>query len=609
MSFSEKLSTYRALGISNVLRVGAYRVGLKSGFHSVLKISTDAAQAPFYFEPNTNAPTSAVPRQNWKNQAIHFGRHEFPIDGPPDWHANPFEESARSDSAKPWFKIGDFSSGVGDIKAVWEASRFDWLIAMAQRASCGDSQEITRINEWLEDWLVNNSPYLGANWKCGQEASIRVLHLAIAGYILKQTGNPLPGVLALVECHLKRIAPTISYAIGQQNNHGTSEAAALFVGGLWLAQNGHSEGEKWSRLGRKWLEDRASALIEDDGTFSQYSVNYHRVMLDTYNFAEVWRRHLGADTFSTTLMDRISAAVLWLHQLTIPESGDAPNLGANDGARILAMTDTDYRDFRPSVQLGAALFLGKRAYTGNGAYDQPLFWLDVPLPSGALNAPSSATLDQGGLHILRKSNAVAYFRYPRFRFRPSQADALHVDFWLEDQNIFRDAGTYSYNSSSEETAYFNGVEAHNTIQFDQHDQMPRLGRFLFGKWLKAHAVKRVSTNKAGFVTASAGYNDTWGNEHVRSVSLRDNLLECEDRIAGVAKSATLRWRLSPGDWQISGQEVSNGTVKIVIEGEQTTPKLSLTKVTESRYYLERTNVPAIEVTTDLPDRISTRVIF
>ena len=41
----------------------------------------------------------------------------------------------------------------------------------------------------------------------------------------------------------------MAYALGQQNNHGTSEAAALFIGGSWLEQLGDPRGARWSRIG------------------------------------------------------------------------------------------------------------------------------------------------------------------------------------------------------------------------------------------------------------------------------------------------------------------------------------------------------------------------
>ena len=62
--------------------------------------------------------------------------------------------------------------------------------------------------------------------------------------------------MELVYIHLKRIESTISYAIAQDNNHGTSEAAALFIGGSWLLANGYDYGEDF--------EERADIILKKE---------------------------------------------------------------------------------------------------------------------------------------------------------------------------------------------------------------------------------------------------------------------------------------------------------------------------------------------------------
>ena len=187
--------------------------------------------------------------------------------------------------------------------------------------------------------------------KCGQEASIRVINLACGSLILDHENQTLKGIQQLIEMHLKRISPTINYAISQDNNHGTSEAAALFVGGSWLSSLGHKSGTRWEKIGRKWLENRVDKLFGDDGSFSQYSINYHRLALDTLSFAEIWRQNLNRRRFSDQFYKKSSAATFWLYQLVSPENGFGPNIGANDGARLLQLTNSSFRDHRPSVQL------------------------------------------------------------------------------------------------------------------------------------------------------------------------------------------------------------------------------------------------------------------
>ncbi len=88
----------------------------------------------------------------------------------------------------------------------------------------------------------------------------------------------------------------------QNNNHAVSEAAALFIGGIWLRSlfakgEGNRSSEKWARVGRASLERLVDRLVFKDGGFSQYSTNYHRLMLDTLSQVECWRIWLDAAPF------------------------------------------------------------------------------------------------------------------------------------------------------------------------------------------------------------------------------------------------------------------------------------------------------------------------
>jgi hypothetical protein len=598
----DSLLTLARLGPLNLWRVGSYRMALRLGVHPVLRLREAVPQGPF-FAPALRTEPELTASTRWSDEIVLFSAHHFPVQDVPDWHANPFRPGVRADATRPWAQIPDFDPALGDIKTVWECSRFEWLIPMAQRAALGNKVELDRLNRWLNDWAKQNPPYLGVNWKCGQEASIRVLHLATAAMLLRQEGAPLPGLQAMIRVHLKRIAPTMAYAIGQQNNHGTSEASALFIGGSWLAACGDEAGARWARTGRKWLEERARTLIEPDGTFSQYSMAYHRLMLDSFSIAETVRQRLVQKPFSPTLFQKLRAATLWLAQMVDPESGDAPNLGANDGARLIPLNDAPFRDFRPSLQLAAALFCDARAIKPAGDWDQAVAWLDVPLPQQALPPPASAGFDQGGMHLLRRNETVAYLRYPRFRFRPSQADALHLDLWHKGQNLLRDAGTFSYNVSEADTAYFNGTQSHNTAEFDARDQMPRLGRFLFGSWLRSKDVT------FGEHEAGAGYTDRWGAHHHRHISLDDNRLLCRDRLSGKARNAVIRWRLAPGDWVADGNHVGNGKIKIHVSSPDGISAIRLAKGFESRCYLQKSEVPVLEVKCVVPCTLTTEISF
>ncbi len=590
------LRTAWALGLPSIARVLAYRVGVRTGLNPVRRLRAAVPLGDFFRAVEPGMPPVTVPPVSaWVDGACLFGRWDIAFgDGPPDWLANPLTGQRFPESERVWWQIPDFDPRVGDIKLIWELSRMDWVLALAQRVREGDTAALSRLNIWLADWCRNNPPYHGPNWKCGQEASIRVMHLAMAALILGQTRQAEPALRDLIHLHLQRIAPTLSYAMGQDNNHGTSEAAAMFVGGSWLQALGAPKGARWASQGRRWLEDRAARLIAQDGSFSQYSLNYHRVMLDTFSMAEVWRRHLGLPAFSVRWMGRALAATQWLHAMVDPLSGDGPNVGANDGARLLPLTDTSYRDFRPSLQLAMVLFAGRRALGAPGAWDHALSWLGLVAPAEVAAPAGSYQSDKGGFAILRRGAGMAMLRYPRFRFRPSQADALHLDLSLGGDNLLRDAGTYSYNTEAVWMDYFGGTAGHNTVQFDGRDQMPKLSRFLWGNWLRTSSTEGLLENAAD-VHFSAAYRDAQGACHRRRVFLGEGHLRVEDEVAGFRQRAVLRWRLAPGHWTREGIRLTNGAHTLMVQGSMPIIRCEITEGWESRHYLEKTPVPVLEV--------------
>jgi hypothetical protein len=289
-------------------------------------------------------------------------------------------------------------------------------------------------------------------------------------------------------------------------------------------------------------------------------------------------------------------------------------VGANDGARLLQLADTPYRDHRPSAQMAMALFAGQRAYATDGPWNHALRWLGIELPEAAAPAPGSLQADDGGFMVMRHHEAMALLRYPRFRFRPSQADALHLDLWVHGQACLRDAGTYSYNTEPQWIGYFGGVAGHNTVQFDDRDQMPRLSRFLLGDWLRTEQLEPLQSTVSE-VRAGAAYRDAAGARHHRRVSLGDGALRVRDQIQGFARHAVLRWRLAPGEWRLesvketeagSGHRVVNATGhELTVRSTALVARCEIVQGWESLHYMEKTPVPVLELEINQPGTLTT----
>ena len=551
-TFQLYLKTIIKLGLANVTYIIWYRFTIKSGIRKYFFRQMNFIVNEDFFHPCL--PHSDFPSL-WKTPLMiaadkilqgeirYYGYHWKAIGNPPNWFQNVFNNKFYPDSHLHWTKLPDFHPEAGDIKNVWEASRFEWVVTLARAyAVSGKSAYLQTLNSWLKDWAFRNPLNSGPNWKCGQEASIRLFNLINTIFILKQSEKPSKVLEYIVNAHLQRISSNIRYALAQDNNHGTSEAAALFIAGNWLnkASKKYSNAKNYADTGRKWLENRLAKLVEDDGSFSQHSTTYHRVLLDTLIFVEIWRQKLELQAFSNLFYSKSKMIIEWLWLLTDETSGNCPNLGSNDGSLFLNTNSCDYRDFRPTLQTASAIFNYTRYYP-KGPWDESLFWLgEQPNNVPVMSTQKFSKVLKGGYVILSQTSSWSLLRFPHYRFRPSHNDVFHFDLWHKCKNIIHDCGSFSYNPSVDENNFdFKSVHAHNTVSFDGFEQMPRLSRFLLGNWIKPDEIGSIKNYPDGGQSWIGSYTDGNKNSHRRNITFRDNIWIIEDELSGNFQSATI----------------------------------------------------------------------
>ncbi|WP_254453305.1 heparinase II/III-family protein [Siccirubricoccus sp. G192] len=464
-------------------------------------------------------------------------------------------------AAQPWpldwhgpFPAGTPSLGLdlfrhGDIRPVWERNRWAELplLAQAARLDLGGGH-LARAEALLAGWCRANPAFRGPNWACGQEAALRALHLALALALLGAAGAPPPGARALLALHGRRIAATAAYAAAQDNNHTISEAAGLLVCGLLLRRPG------WAAQGEARLRRGLLRLVAPDGGFAQLSTGYHRLLLDVLAVTEWLRRQLGGAPPDAAAMARAAAAVSWLHRLVEPGTGATPRLGHQDGSAFADLSLAGPDDARPSLERAARLLAGGSA--GCGA-DPGCAWLGLEDAAPLADPPTAWAA--GGLRGWHGAGARAFLRTGPLRFRPGQADLLHLDLWDGALNLLRDGGTGAYNPPPGAEwwhAHLSGTAAHNTIAFDGADQMPRLSRFLFARW-----------PRTGWLPEGAWLRDHRGNRQERCIRAEGRRWIVEDRVAGGFASLALRWRLAPGAWQMDAAGVAGPLARLTLSGD------------------------------------------
>ena len=630
MNFFVWLRTTKQLGWRNCAAVAIHRLASRIGVHKRQypiqrcpvpeELVAHTQLAPFTSEPWFEASSQACLLgansllggfATWYDNDLHD------IGSPPDWFFDPASGQHFPDGSQHWSQCKPFATS--DIKNCWELSRWGWapLLARAWRIS-GHTRFLDELNVWSKSWCEANPLNGGSNWLCGQEASIRLLH-ALQAWKLSDAMLLIPAQTpersAFVVAHLQRIFATKHYAQAQSNNHWTSEAAALFIGANWLSSSACSNAlviKRWAKAGRHELERSVRMLVLPDGSFSQHSLNYHRLLLDTLVQVELWRRWLGQEAFSKKFYQLCSAATSWLQLMVDPVGGDGPNLGHNDGAFCYQLHSQPYRDYRPCIQLASVVFCGNTALP-SGPWDEPLIWLGLLPVNPALTpfrspALTSITLfANGGYAVLRPSTTSwALLRIPTYRFRPAHADPLHLDLWHKGVNILRDGGSYSYNAAHDDLVYFPGIASHNTLQFDDAEPMPRLGRFLWGSWLQPEGRTQVVNNS---VTASYrcghGFHRRCVNADTTGCHWR-----ITDNCSDFSEKVVLRWRLCPGDWQLKGSSLIGPMAILQIRCDQPITRSEIVTGWESRYYGSKTPLTVFELEiSQAPATIITSIHF
>jgi len=495
-----------------------------------------------------------------------------------DWHG-PFDGRAHA------LDLDIF--GPGDIRPVWEANRLlaaPLLAAAARRDPTGD--HAAQAAALLEGWRAANPPFRGPAWACGQEAALRAMHLCLALALLDAPAGP--EMRALLGAHARRIAATRAYAAAQDNNHAVSEPAGLLVIGLTLGD------AALARQGAAGLARAVARLVAPDGAFAQASPGYHRLLLDTLAIAEWFRRRHGAPPFAEPFAARARAATLWLHRVASP-GGALPRAGACDDSAFADLAEAGPHDAGASLERAARLFCDASA----GRADEPgCALLGLPCPAAVL--PRAAAwrsegwmgAEAGPLRLLLRTGAP-------LRFRPAQADLLHLDLWRGEEALLRDGGTGAYNPGPGRDwwgAALAGTAGHNTVAFDGEDQMPRLSRFLFARWPACRALPD-----------GAALTDHRGRRHERRSRLSPGRLEVEDRLAGPFARAVLRWRLAPGPWRPTADGVEGPGLRIALAAD-VPHRIRLAAGWESPAYGEVRPAPVLELAVAGPAaRLTTRV--
>ena len=399
-----------------------------------------------------------------------------------DWVTNP-ETGFHYNVNQHWTRVNDFSKEAGDIKFVWEKSRFSWLLTVCRYDYYFDEDHAEFVVGQILDWIEKNPLNCGPNYKCSQETSLRILNWLFALTFYRKsealTEDRWERIMTSIYWQVDHVYKNINFSrIAVRNNHAITETMTLYLMGLMFPMmNG---AEKWKKNGKKWFEQEIDYQIEEDGTFIQDSMNYHRVVIQLLTYAIALADKHG-EKFSDFVYEKAYKSLNFLYQCQEPTNGWLPNYGANDGALFFPLSDADYRDYRPQLDALHGLLTGQPLYED---YLEDTLWIGPEVPSSREVYPNIekqygiVKFEKSGYYLIREKDTLTFIRCGLFK-KNGSTDQLHVDVWYKGEDILMDGGSYMYNTDDETVRYFAGTESHNTVMLGDYDQMQKGMRFIW----------------------------------------------------------------------------------------------------------------------------------
>lgn len=436
---------------------------------------------------------------------LFFNSTVFNIGNNYNWLTNP-DTGFIYDAQKHWTEIPDYLKEAGDIKYVWEKSRFNFLYNIIRYDYHFNEDCATIVFDEILSWIANNPINSGPNYVCSQETSLRILNWTFALHYYKNspalTEEVFNKIQFAVYWQMHHVYNNIHFSrIAVRNNHAITETLALYLIGLLYPT--FPGVKKWKDKGRKWFEEEIHYQVYDDGTYLQFSMNYHRVVVQLLTWAIILSEK-NNERFSDVVYERSKKSVEFLRVCMNDSNGWLPNYGANDGALFFSFNNEDFRNYKPQLQ---ALANALNIDLGFDEIYEDVNWYNQNSDNKSVFNPKQGIYEfkTGGYFIIREEDTLTFIHCGSYKDRPSHADNLHIDIWYKGENIIADAGSYKYNTNEKTLKYFMGTASHNTVVLNNYDQMLKGSRFIWYYWtqcLHAHLEEDgISYKFTGKITA------------------------------------------------------------------------------------------------------------
>ena len=251
-------------------------------------------------------------------------------------------------SAKTWYldvRYGD-KTGV-DVKVPWELSRLQHLVRMAVSYTAGilnKEQLLQEFTDQVMDFIAQNPPERGINWRCTMDVGIRTANLALSYSIFKAGGAIFDDffeqlLAASIHSHCRFIRKNLEWSSSCRSNHYLSDICGLLFGAAVLPDSNVKK--KWLSFARREIEKELFLQFHEDGSDFEASVAYHRLSSEMIVYSAALINRLAeagyVQPLSLGCFSRIYKMGIFAHDTVRPD-GTLYQCGDNDSGRFFNVT-------------------------------------------------------------------------------------------------------------------------------------------------------------------------------------------------------------------------------------------------------------------------------
>lgn len=427
--------------------------------------------------------SEAIRRGDWKA----FGALPIGVDTPPRWHKDYLDNVDLTTNDLAFALNHRALPDGGDIKLIWELSRWYQLVRLAQAGYClGDLDAAVSCLRWLQDWHEKNPPFRGWNWTSSLEAGIRLIQFAWIDALLRETRWQVPekalktldGIRhAILPAHIWFVWRYRSFG-SSANNHLLGELAGLALA-LTRWNGGEAIGPSLTTVQSLWEREVLGQFAPDGGNREQ-ALNYH---LFSWEFC--WQTLVALETsghrVSSSVKDRLAAAACFFVEVQVEE--DRWDYGDSDDAFVTPLFVEEARAVtewwrwlqRPAKSPGLEYWWKPSSIAG----------LDWPLASSANFESMERMFRDSGIFVWRDRDWMLRWDLSPLGYLETAAhghlDALHLSIWYRGVAIVIDPGTGGYYADPELREHLASWEAHNGPRLGKAARPRREGTFLWGE--------------------------------------------------------------------------------------------------------------------------------